>query len=184
MLGELAQQFGMALGMRGALRSAIGGINPETIRWELHKPDPQKLAAATEPHDRGGIFLAAVFSAFLEIYKMRSADLFRIATNGTGVLREGAIHPDLVLRLAQEAAAAAESILTMCIRGLDYCPPVDLDFGTYLRGVITGDSEIWPQEQYNYRVAFAEAFRQWVSIPRAFVEWPKANFDIHTSKAR
>jgi hypothetical protein len=165
MLGELAQQFGLALGMRGALRSAIGGINPETNQWELYKPDPQKLAAAAEPHDRGGIFLAAVFSAFLAIYKMRSADLFRIATNGTGVLREGAIHPDLVRRLAREAAAAAEAILTMCIRGLDYCPPVDVDFGTYLRGVITGDSEIWPQEKYNYRVAFAEAFRQWGIYP-------------------
>ena len=68
---------------------------------ELHTPDPRKLAAANEPHERGGIFLAAVFSAFLAIYKMALADLFRIATNGTGVLGEGAIHPDLVRRLAR-----------------------------------------------------------------------------------
>jgi hypothetical protein len=165
MLGELAQQFGQALGMRGALRSALGGINDETGKWELHKPDPAKLAAATEPHERGAILLAAVFSAFLAMYKRRSADLFRIATGGSGVLREGAIHPDLVRRLAQEAAAAAEAVLTMCIRGLDYCPPVDVDFGTYLRGVITGDAEVWPDDKFAYRVAFAEAFRQWGIYP-------------------
>jgi len=165
MLGELAQQFGQAIGMRGALRSALGGFNEETKQWELHKPDPKKLTAATEPHERGGILLAAVFSAFLAIYKVRSADLFRIATNGTGVLREGAIHPDLVRRLAREAADAAAAVLTMCIRGLDYCPPVDVDFGTYLRGVITADAEVWPQDKYAYRVAFTEAFRQWGIYP-------------------
>ena len=165
MLGELATQVGAALGHRGALRDAIGRFSDETQQWELHKPDPQKLAAAAEPHERGGILLAAVFSAFLAIYKARSADLFRIATNGTGVLREGAIHPDLVRRLAREASNAAQSVLTMCIRGLDFCPPVDVDFGTYLRAVITADAEVWPQEKYAYRVAFAEAFRQWGIYP-------------------
>lgn len=163
LLGELAQQFGQALGMRGALRSALGEVKDG--RWQMHSPDPARLAAAVEPHERGGILLAAVFSAFLAIYKSRSADLFRIATGGTGVLAAGAIHPDLVRRLAKEAAAAADAVLTMCIRGLDYCPPVDVDFGTYLRGVITADAEVWPQEKYNYRVAFAEAFRQWGIYP-------------------
>jgi hypothetical protein len=123
------------------------------------------LKAARLPHDRGGILLAAVFSAFLSIYKARSADLFRIATNGTGVLREGEIHPDLVRRLAREASAAADAVLTMCIRGFDYCPPVDIDFGTYLRGVITADAEVYPQDQNNHRVAFIEAFRQWGIYP-------------------
>ncbi len=53
----------------------------------------------------------------------------------------------------------------MCIRGLDYCPPVDVDFGTYLRAVITADTAVWPQEKYPYRVAFIEAFRQWGIYP-------------------
>jgi len=165
MLGELAQQFGLALGMRGALRSALGGINEENGEWELQKPDPTKLRQARLPHDRGGILLAAVFSAFLAIYKSRSADLFRIASNGTGVLSAGEIHPDLARRLAREAAVASDAVLTMCIRGLDYCPPVDVDFGTYLRAVVTGDMEVSPQDKYNYRVAFIEAFRQWGIYP-------------------
>lgn len=164
LLGELAQQMGQALGMRKALRSAIG----EQVdgKWCPHIPDPKRLAASAESHDRGAILLAAVFSAFVAIYKMRSADLFRIATNGRGVLPDGAIHPDLVRRLAKEAAAAAEAVLTMCIRGLDYCPPVDVDFGSYLRGVITADTEVWPVQKFPYREAFLEAFRLWGIYPR------------------
>ncbi len=164
MLGELAQQFGQALGKRGALREALGSKNADGV-WEAHKPDPARLQEAHLPHDRGGILLAAVFSAFLAIYKARSADLLRIATNGTGVLREGEIHPDLVRRLAREAAAVADAVLTMCIRGLDYCPPVDVDFGTYLRAVVTADTEVYPHDQNNQRVAFIEAFRQWGIYP-------------------
>jgi hypothetical protein len=163
LLGELGQQFGLALGMRGALRSALG--EKKDGQWVPHQPDPRRLAASSEPHNRGAVFLAAVFSAFVAVYKLRSADLFRIASGGTGVLGPGAIHPDLVRRLAREAAAAAEAVLTMCIRGLDYCPPVDINFGTYLRAVITADAEVWPQERYPYRAAFAEAFRQWGIFP-------------------
>jgi len=46
----------------------------------------------------------------------------RIASGGTGVLPSGALHPDLVNRLAVEAARAAQQVLLMCIRALDYCP--------------------------------------------------------------
>jgi hypothetical protein len=43
-----------------------------------------------------------------------------------------------LIRLANEAAKAARHVLNMCIRALDYCPPVDITFGEYLRGIITG----------------------------------------------
>ena len=55
--------------------------------------------------------MAAVFDAFLAIYKTRSADLLRLATGGTGVLPEGHLHPDLVNRLAREASKAAQQML-------------------------------------------------------------------------
>jgi hypothetical protein len=48
------------------------------------KPDPADYNKHHEPHDRGAILLAAVFDAFLSIYKGRVADLLRIATEGTG----------------------------------------------------------------------------------------------------
>src|SRR5262249_49058598 len=93
-------------------------------------------------------------------YKARTADLYRIYTGGTGVLQPGAIHPDLVQRIAAEATKAATHVLHICVRALDYVPPVDITFGEYLRGLITADLDLVPNETYGYRVAFVEAFRR------------------------
>jgi hypothetical protein len=112
------------------------------------------------PHSRGAILVGAVFDAFLAIYRTRIADLLRIYTGGTGVLPGGSIHPDLVGRLAEEAAKAANHVLTMCIRALDYLPPVDVTFFEYLRALITADFDLVSNDRLNYRVAFVEAFRR------------------------
>jgi hypothetical protein len=74
--------------------------------------------------------------------------------------------PDLVNRLSIEAAKSAQHVLTMCIRALDYCPPVDLSFGDFLRALITADFDIVPDDSRGYRVAFVEAFRRRGLYPR------------------
>jgi hypothetical protein len=122
-------------------------------------PSPADYDDATDPHDRGAILVAAVFDAFLQIYKRRTRDLLRLATGGTEILAAGAIPPDLVNRLAQEASKIAGHILNMCIRALDYCPPVDLTFGEYLRALITADTDLVPLDEHRYRTAFIAAFR-------------------------
>ncbi|HEV7517920.1 MAG TPA: S8 family serine peptidase [Thermoanaerobaculia bacterium] len=160
LLGELAQQFGQAIGQYGALRDAIGKVDPATGEWRPIQPDPTDYQTVTEPHQRGAILVAAVFDAFLAIYKSRIGDLLRIATSGTGVLPEGEIHPDLVNRLAAEANKSAGHILAMCIRALDYCPPVDMTFGDYLRALVTADADLVPDDDLGYRIAFIEAFRR------------------------
>ncbi len=165
LLGQLAQQFGEAIGQRSALRDAIGVIDHET-GWHPRSPDPSEIERASEPHERGSILLAAIFEAFLTIYKKRVADLIRISTEGTGILRQGAIHPDLVKRLAGEAAKSAQQVLNICIRALDYCPPVDITFGEYLRALVTADFDVFPEDKYGYRVAFIEAFRRRGIFPR------------------
>jgi hypothetical protein len=159
LLGELAGQFGRGVGMRGALRSAIGQVDANGI-WQPIKPDPNDYVTATEPHMRGAILVAAVFDAFLAIYERRSADLIRLATRGSGVLEQGALHPDLVHRLAEEAAKSAQHVLGMCIRALDYCPPIDISFGEFLRAIVTADYDLVPNDDLNYRVSFIEAFRR------------------------
>jgi hypothetical protein len=133
------------MGYSRALRSAIGNRD-------------KTLATAHEAHERGSILVAAVFDAFLAVYRRRVDDLLRIATGGSGVLTPGAIHPDLVGRLAAEAAETASDVLTICIRALDYCPPVDITFGDYLRALITADSDLVAEDRYGYRVALLEAF--------------------------
>jgi hypothetical protein len=106
------------------------------------------------------VLVGAVFDAFTAIYRRRVQDLLRIYTGGSGVLPAGAIHPDLVRRLADEAATSATHVLTICIRALDYLPPVDVTFFEYLRALITADIDIVPDDRHNYRVAFIEAFRR------------------------
>ena len=158
-LGSLAVQFGRATGGRGALREAIGRVGDDGV-WRRLAPDPAALASAVTPHARGAVLVAAVFDAFIGIYKSRTADLMRLATGGTGVLPAGAIPPDLARRLADEAAKAAGHVLTMCIRAVDYLPPVDVTFFEYLRALITADFDVVHDDRYRYRLAFVEAFRR------------------------
>ncbi|MFL6195236.1 MAG: peptidase S8, partial [Thermoanaerobaculia bacterium] len=160
LLGQLAQQFGQAIGNYGALRDALGETDEVTRKWRPRDPDPADLQKAHEPHERGAILVAAVFDAFLTIYKSRIADLLRIATSGTGVLPQGDLHPDLVERLAREASASAGHVLSMCIRALDHCPPVDVNFGDYLRALVTADRDLVPDDDRGYRIAVIEAFRR------------------------
>ncbi|MDZ7639102.1 MAG: S8 family serine peptidase [Bryobacterales bacterium] len=148
LLVELARQFGEGIGLHGALRSYLG-----------QEPDAAQYARSTEPHARGAVLVAALFDAFVSIYESRIRDLGRIASDGTGVLRDGELHPDLIRRFADEAARAANHLLRMCIRALDYCPPCDLTFGDYLRALITLDSGLFPDDPLRYRVALIEAFR-------------------------
>jgi hypothetical protein len=160
LLGQLAQQFGAAVGCYGSLRDAIGRTDPETGKWKPTEPSTEDYQTLMEPHARGSILVAAIFEAFISIYKSRAADLLRISSNGTGILPKGELHPDLVNRLATEASKSAKHVLFMCIRALDYCPPVDITFGDYLRAIITADLDIVADDTGNYRLMFIEAFKR------------------------
>ncbi|MET0396817.1 MAG: hypothetical protein ABW277_08350 [Longimicrobiaceae bacterium] len=182
LLAQLAHQFGQATGRGSALRDALGETDPETGAWKPRRPDPRALREARGPHARGSVLVAAVFRAFLLIYRARTADLFRIATQGTGTLPAGDIHPDLARRLAAEAAKYAERVLQMCIRAIDYCPPVDITFGDFLRAVITADVDYAPEDAAGFRIVFIESFREWGIHPRGVtglgsdaLAWPRGD---------
>jgi hypothetical protein len=148
MLVELARQFGHATGAGQALRSA------------LDEPDAKLYSSVTEPHERGSILVGAVFDAFFRSYQRRVRDLIRIATGGTGNLPDADLHPDLVRRVAVEAANTAQYTLNMCIRAFEYLPPVDVTFGDYLRAMVTADYELVPEDEFGQRAAMIEAFRR------------------------
>ena len=155
LLADLAQQFGQASDGSRALRSAL--------KDEPKRTDYDQTKGA---HELGSVLVAAVFEAFVNLYKLRSIDLIRLSTQGTGVLPAGDISADLVTRLCKEAADTAARVLTACIRALDYCPPVDLTFGDYLRALVTADLDLEPEEGINARVAFISAFRARGIFPR------------------
>ena len=153
--------------------------------WRRFEADPLLLDQVEEAHNRGSILVAAVFDAYLRIYEDRVADLERIATGGSGVLPDGELHPDLVMRMANEAAKAAGHVLRMCIRAMDYVPPVDVTFGEFLRALVTADFDLVPNDPRRYRVAFVEAFRKWGIYPcnvrtlsEESLRWPAASTEL------
>jgi len=154
LLSGLAKQFGESTQRGGALRDYS------------NLPDTLNYRSSFEVHDRGSILVKAVYDAFIAIVERRSAGLIELATGGSGVLEPGALHPTLVSRLTDETIRAARHVLRMCVRAIDYCPPVDLDFGTYLRALITADLAQVDEDRYNYRTAFLESFRRWGLLPR------------------
>jgi len=146
LLSNIAAQFGEGLGSGRALRTALD--NKTTV------------ADVREEHELGAVLVAAIFEGFHKTYEKRTADLLRIATGGTGVLPLGALHPDLVARLAAECCRTAQSVLTMCIRALDYLPPVDVTFASFLRALVTADWELNPLDEAGLRAAVIEACRR------------------------
>jgi hypothetical protein len=154
-LTDLAHQFGHAIGKKGALRSAID-ID------ELRCYDPE-----LEPHELGQILLSAVFEAFLTVYKRKVARYMRLASNGSGVLPAGELPADLQSLLADKASRLASQFLSILIRAIDYCPPVDLRFGEYLRAIITADCDLVPDDVWGFREAIIDAFLRRNVYPRS-----------------
>jgi len=141
----LAPQFGHATATGRALRSALGD------------PALRLADSITEPHERGAILVAAVFDAFIQVYERRTADLVRLSQSES--VQPRSLHPELVQRLASEAARIAQGMLTMCIRAFDYMPPVDVTFGDFLRAMVTADFVLSPDDELGQRAATIEAFR-------------------------
>lgn len=144
---DLASQFGHALGLGKALRTAVPG-------------QEQQYGNSDEPHERGQVLVAAVFEAFATVFKRKSSLALRLATNGTGELPPGQLPELLVTELSNTARALAAQFLSICIRAVDYCPPVDLTFGEYLRAIITADVDLVPDDPWCYREALIGAFQR------------------------
>jgi hypothetical protein len=166
----LAQQFGEATGKGKALRSALGS-----------KPNSDDIKKITEPHLRGAILVAAVMDAYFTIYNKRTANLWRIFRAGGGSPSPVDVPAPLADRLCEEATKLAEQFFQICVRALDYCPPVDITFGTYLRALVTADVDLRPQDEAGVRDALMQSFRLRgiypdgsASFTEAAIAWPSA----------
>jgi hypothetical protein len=147
-LVQLAQQFGEARGTGRGLRSALG-TPPNSD--DIHKN-------VDDPHFRGSILVAAVFDAFFTVYMERAADLFRIHRAGGGD-RSDELPGPLADQLTGYACDTAKFFFELCACSLDYCPPVDVTFGDFLRALVTVAGAIRPGDRQGVRAALMEAFR-------------------------
>jgi hypothetical protein len=155
LLLSMAQQFGQTTtrtNQSGPLRSAIdevgfGSANPAS--------KPKLYAEAVqEPHALGSVLVSAVFEAFAVVFHRKARVYRRLA----GPASEGFIRPELADILANEASKLARQFLSICIRAIDYCPPIDVHLGEYLRALITADYDLVPDDPVGYREAFIDAF--------------------------
>lgn len=102
-----------------------------------------------EEHRRSELIVAAMMNAFLDIWLSR--------LDKVGVVQRGKKDRSLV---RDEGARVADHLLTMAIRAIDYCPPVDLTFSDYLSALLTVDREVVPDDtKYGYRDALVKNFK-------------------------
>lgn len=150
MLVSIADQFGRTTTGKGALRTVAEALGQPLRRY----------GEEMEPHQRGSVLTAAVFDAFNTVYRRKTAVYVRLATSGTGVLPPGQMPADLQEVLAKSASKLASQFLSILIRSIDYCPPVDIRFGDFLRAMITADRDLVPDDRHAYREAIIDAFRR------------------------
>ncbi|WP_347265659.1 hypothetical protein [Paracoccus sp. (in: a-proteobacteria)] len=113
-----------------------------------------------DTHARGAVLAEAVFEAFVTIARRRTVRLIRLATGGRERLAEGELSPELLDEICLVSRKVAEQFRRICIRAMDYCPPVDITFGDYLRAMITADAVLVRDDPLNYREALVDAFRR------------------------
>lgn len=142
-LTGVAEQLGDVLTQgRGALRQSA--LEPPPPGWDTSP-------AYLEPHRRGEVLVAVVIDVLIDIWVRRLEPL--LAPDGE--------HRPRTLdrkRAAEEGAKAAGHLLTMLIRGLDYLPPVEFEFGDLLDAVILADEEVAPDDELGYRDALVQRF--------------------------
>jgi hypothetical protein len=157
LLTDLARQWGEAAGDgRAALRSALvdAGALDQPVKPEY------RYGKALEPHARGAVLVAAIFDAFRGIFTRKTSRLRKAA--GASPTPSG----ELVDLLAEDACRIAGQFLNVIIRAVDYCPPVDITFGAFLRAMITADFDLVPDDPWGYREALVQAFRRYGIVVR------------------
>ena len=175
---SIAAEFGRAIGNGDALRGLHqtkkkalevkakqpgGSGNGVAAAAGAAAPDPEEVvvleySADMGAHAMGEVFVSAVLHAFATVYTRKIERYLRLATGGTGELPRGDISRDLQDVLVEEASQLASQFLDVCIRAIDYCPPVDLELGDFLRAVITADMDLVPDDRWEYREAWIDAF--------------------------
>lgn len=152
--GDLAKDSDL-LGLVYELALGQGGSFLRKVDLKAEK----KYDPSLEEHELGEVLVSAVIEAFLTIYQRKAAPLIRMATSGlTAIPVDRALPYELMDALTKLASSLAGQILNMCVRAIDYCPPIDITLGEYLRALITADYDLVRDDPLAYREAMVDAF--------------------------
>jgi hypothetical protein len=173
------------LGLAKQMGQEMSAVRGHALRQSaLLDPSPDHLEEDEfqEPHRRGEILVAAMMNAFLAVWAGRLKALGQVTPG----------HLDRA-RVVEEGAGAADYLLTMAIRALDYSMPVHMDFRDYLSALLTADHEIRPDDsKYEFRRHLRESFKAygiepssrgvdgepgvWLPPKEDLTYWPRGKF--------
>lgn len=142
------------LGLAEQMGEEMSQVRGQALRRSTElEPSPSHLAKEEfqEPHRRGEILVAVMLNAFIEVWSGR---LKALRQDARWLLDRS--------RVVEEGARAADYLLTMSIRALDYAPPVHLDFRDFICALVTADYEIRPDDSlYQFRRHLLQSFRSY-----------------------
>jgi len=153
-LTRQALQQSVLLGLAEEMGPELTVVRGTALRRSVELPPGKpymSMPEFKEPHRRGELIVAAMLNAFLDIWLARLEKI--------GSITRGKKDRSLVV---EEGARVADHLLTMAIRGIDYCPPTDITFSDYLSALLTIDREVMPDDsRYGYREALLENFKKY-----------------------
>jgi hypothetical protein len=155
LLTGIAEQFGETTQRKSALRDAFD--------LDENGQPRRRYGDDIEAHTRGSVLVSAVFEAFTTVFERKVEPYLRLTMRT--LLAPADLPSELVELLARSASRLASQFLSLLIRAIDYCPPVDITFGDFLRAVITADRDLVPDDRFAFREAIIDAFRRRAIFP-------------------
>ena len=126
-------------------RLADGLFKRETARPSLaHDPAPD-WRTQRDPHLRGGVIVQVLVRVVARLWLQRLD-----APGGRSSLYQ----------VGRAGATIGGQVLRMLIRSLGYMAPVDVTWEDLLRGILTADMAVAPDDQLDYRGAIVRAFAE------------------------
>ena len=166
------------LGLAAQFGKAISGGREEALRnAAVVDPDPTTaLDTWLECHLRSTILSGAVLRAFVGVWVARLSGWMNAFSSQQLPLD----------RVVEDGCDAAEHLLTMAIRALDFCPVVDLQFGDFLSALLTADYEVLAQAMGSTgtRDALRRCFAEWKILPTSTVEKAAQVQTLHSGRGR
>ncbi|WP_457102080.1 hypothetical protein [Microbacterium sp. P5_E9] len=149
-LTRLAEQLGTidpSRGVHESPQSPDDGLYPSLRRAVTLSPNKQwrRDHSYDEPHRRADVLVAAFMQSFVDIWVNRLDPL----ENFYGLDRA---------RMVEEGTKAAQHLLGMILRSLDYLPPVELEFHDVIDSIITADRRLAPNDSHDYRGTLGRTF--------------------------
>jgi hypothetical protein len=146
---EKALRESALFGLAEEIGHAAGGERGSGIRRSIELQPSTAWRGQrefVEPHRRGEVVVAAVMVTLLDMWSGRVSPL---------------LVADRVdrARVAEEGAKAAAHLLGMVVRGIDYLPPVELEFEDVLDSVLKADEVVAPDDdKHGYRASLEQSF--------------------------